>query len=349
MALRILSFTLLFFSYISFAFAQREPYSFLSVIQAGLPNHASYPDIVMQRLPGPNIHQRDLRKFEGAIPLLQFYSNRLIAAGLPAGYAVIPIVESNNSPKALSRVGALGVWQLMPDTARKYGLIVDFYEDERYFISQSTSAAVSHLAYLSRLFDNPIYVLAAYNWGERHVLNFIKQNPKVDPNSFLNSPKLPEETRSYVIKIYELWRSLSILSSDHPLHIYPNVSYLSFDMSPNFVASKGASVQFFLDPIDTFNRERLAPTQYFYSYFQAKIDSRVAGRQKVVNNCSNESVSSYKLYVVLSGDSHERIINKFNVVDSSKKKFISEMKLHPGLVIKVPVSESLSSYYKVAC
>jgi len=349
MILRVLAFILLLSSYVSVAFAQREPYSFLSVIQADLPNQASYPDLVIRGLPSHGSHQRDLVKFESAIPLLQFYSNRLIAARLPAGYAVIPILESNNSPKALSRVGAVGVWQLMPDTAKKYGLIVDFYEDERYLVSQSTSAAVSHLSYLSRLFDHPVYVLAAYNWGERHVLNFIKQNPNANPSFFLSSNKLPEETKNYIQRIYGIWYALSVLSADHPLHIYPNVNYFSMDTSPDFVASKGSSVQVFLNPVHTFNRERLVPNQNFYTYFQSKIGPQSVGRSIIPTKCQNELMANYNLYVVATGDSHARIINKFNVVDPVKRKFISEIILHPGLVIKVPVTESVARYHTEAC
>lgn len=349
MVLRVFAFILLLFSYVSVAIAQREPYSFLSVIQADLPNQASYPELVLRGLPSYGSHRRELTKFESAIPLLQFYSNRLIAAGLPAGYAVIPILESNNSPKALSRVGAAGVWQLMPDTAKKYGLIVDFYEDERYLVSQSTSAAISHLSYLSRLFDHPVYILAAYNWGERHVLNFIKQNPNANPGLLLSSNKLPDETKNYIQRVYGVWYALSVLSVDHPLHIYPNVNYFSMDTSPDFVASKVSSVQVFLNPVHTFHRERLVPNQNFFSYFQSKIDSQSIVRPIIPNKCSNDLMAKYNLYVVATGDSHARIINKFNVVDPVKRKFISEIILHPGLVIKVPVTESVTRYHSEAC
>lgn len=349
MGFRVLIFILLFFSDVSLALAQREPYSFLSVIQADLPHPSSYPDGVIKGLASVSNHRRDLMKFESAIPLLQFYSNRLIAARLPAGYAIIPIVESNNSPGALSRVGAVGVWQLMPDTAKKYGLIVDFYEDERYLVSQSTSAAVSHLTYLSKLFDHPVYVLAAYNWGERHVINFLKQNPTTNPSLFLASPKMPEETRNYVQRIYAIWYALSNLNDNHPLHFYPNVNYFSLDMSPDLAASKNSAVQIFLNPVHTLNRERLVPTHYFYSFFYSKLGSEMSNRPMRSAKCSNESIANYILYVVASGDSHERIIKKFNVTDPVKRKFISEINLRPGLVIKVPVADSVTRYFSEGC
>lgn len=349
MRFRIFAFIFFFFSCVSAATAQREPYSFLSVIQAGLPNPSDYPDSLIRGGAIVSNHQRDLIKFESAIPLLQFYSNRLIASRLSAAYAVIPIVESNNSPKALSRVGAVGVWQLMPDTAKKYGLIVDFYEDERYLISQSTSAAVSHLAYLSKLFDHPVYVLAAYNWGERHVVNFIKKNPNTNPNLFLTSSQLPVETKGYIQKVYGIWHALSILGDSHPLHFYPNVNYFSLDMSSDFIPSKSSAIQIFLNPVHTYNRERLVPTHHFYSFFRANPGFDASNLSKVSTACSNQLISNYNLYVVSSGDSHERIIKKFNVTDPVKKKFISEINLHPGLVIKVPVADSVARYLKEAC
>jgi Transglycosylase SLT domain len=349
MRFRILTFIFFFFSFIPVSIAQREPYSFLSVIQAGLPNPSDYPESLIKGGGIVGNHQRDLIKFESAIPLLQFYSNRLIASRLPSGYAVIPIVESNNSPKALSRVGAVGVWQLMPDTAKKYGLIVDFYEDERYLISQSTSAAVSHLAYLTKLFDHPVYVLAAYNWGERNVINFIKKNPNSNPNLLLASPQLPAETKSYIQRIYGIWYALSDLGAGHPLHFYPNVNYFSLEMSSDFIASKRSAIQIFLNPVNTYNRERLVPTDYFYSFFRDIPGLNAPNISKISTRCSNQLISNYNLYVVAPGDSHERIIKKFNVTDPVKKNFIYEINLHPGLVIKVPVADSVASYPKEAC
>lgn len=337
----------LFLIDISIAYAQREPYSFLRVIQADLPVYANYPDVVIKGLPSPANHQRNLVRFESSLPLLQFYSNRLIAARLSAGYAVIPIIESNNSPQALSGAGALGVWQLMPNTARKYGLIVDFYQDDRYLISQSTVAAVSHLVYLSSLFNHPVYVLSAYNWGERNVLNLIKQTKNL--NSFLNSPKLPAETKDYVQKIYNIWYSLSILDADHALHFYPDVNYFSLDLSSSAYASKVDLIHGYLNPVQTFNAGRLIPTQHFYYFFQSKIGTPVNIRSANFVNCSNESIANYILYVVVSGDSHARIINKFNIIDVNHKKFIYAMKLHPGLVIKVPVIDSAKKYLKEVC
>lgn len=340
-------FIILFLLKAGVASAQREPYSFLKVIQAGMPIYSSYPDSIIKALPNISVQRRELIRFEGALPLLQFYSNRLIAASLPAGYAVIPILESNNSPKALSRVGALGVWQLMPYTAKKYGLIVDFYEDERYSINQSTSAAINHLSYLSNLFAHPVFVLAAYNWGEKNVLNLIKQYP--DPNLFLTSSKLPLETRDYINKVYFLWYALSILDDDHPLHFYPNVNYFSLDMSPSVDHSGVSLIHGYLNPVHTVNRARLVPTIFFHTYFQSKLSMDYNSSSLIAIKCKKELIENYNLYVVKPEDSLVHIINKFNIIDSNQKKFISEITLHPGLVIKIPLNESSRSYLKEAC
>ena len=327
--------------------AQQEPYSFLSVIQAGIPVDFIYSPSILNRLNTANTKNRDLEKFESALPLLQFYANRLISSDLPAGYALIPIIESNNTPKAVSRVGAAGVWQLMPDTATRYGLRVDFYEDERYLVSQATSAATKHIRYLTKLFNHPVYVLAAYNWGEQNVLNLLKTTRSVD--AFMTSSKLPEETRGYVLRVLGFWYSLLSLDADHSLHYYPNVSYFNVDMSSDVNFSSDANIQSFLNPLQSISRERLVPTSFFYTYFQSKVGEAVKRRDSDRTCVNAQSIKNYKVYVVQDGDSHERIIKRFGVVEQELRNEVKSMRLQPGLIVRVPTLDSSRQYGRGGC
>ena len=62
---------------------------------------------------------------------------------LPKGLAYLPVIESAYVPTLTSRAGAHGIWQFMPDTAREYGLRVDWWVDERADPERSTRAAAA--------------------------------------------------------------------------------------------------------------------------------------------------------------------------------------------------------------
>ncbi len=113
--------------------------------------------------------------------------------GLPEELALLPLVESGFNPFAVSRSGAGGIWQLMPFTARRYGLKVGSYLDERFDLVKSTRAAAGYLKDLYRMFGNWELVLAAYNCGEGCVS---RRTKGID---FWRSKwALPEQTRKYV-------------------------------------------------------------------------------------------------------------------------------------------------------
>jgi len=118
--------------------------------------------------------------------------------GIPAELSAVVLVESGGQPAALSPKGARGIWQFMPDTARRYGLFVDRTRDDRTDIEKSTRAAARYLRDLHLRFGNWPLALAAYNAGELAVQGAVKRTGSSDFTAISKTGQIPAETRSYV-------------------------------------------------------------------------------------------------------------------------------------------------------
>jgi membrane-bound lytic murein transglycosylase D len=121
---------------------------------------------------------------------------------LPKGLAYLPVIESAYMPTLTSRAGAHGIWQFMPDTAREYGLRVDWWVDERADPEYSTRAAAAYLRDLYRMFDDWSLALAAYNCGPGRVRRTLAQTGATTFWEMLDAGSLPKETRGYVPTFY---------------------------------------------------------------------------------------------------------------------------------------------------
>jgi membrane-bound lytic murein transglycosylase D len=119
--------------------------------------------------------------------------------GLPEDLALLAVVESSANPSAVSRAGAAGLWQLMPSTARRLGLKVNWLIDERFDVVKSTEAAARYLKELYSQFHRWDLAIAAYNAGPGTILSRLK---KLGVNEFWDLTKLPNETLNYVPKFY---------------------------------------------------------------------------------------------------------------------------------------------------
>jgi membrane-bound lytic murein transglycosylase D len=121
---------------------------------------------------------------------------------LPEDLASLAMIESGFDPAARSAVGALGLWQFMPETGKIYGLVQDRWADQRMSITVATEAAADHLADLNRRFGSWELAMAAYNMGYGGVLQVVR---RYNTNDYWALSKLegslPWETTLYVPKI----------------------------------------------------------------------------------------------------------------------------------------------------
>lgn len=116
---------------------------------------------------------------------------------LPFELRYLPVIESALNPQARSHMGAVGLWQFMPATGKKYGLEVNSLVDERMDPIRSTEAACRFLKALYSIFGDWNLVIAAYNCGPGNVNKAIyRAGGKRDFWSIY--PFLPKETRGYL-------------------------------------------------------------------------------------------------------------------------------------------------------
>ena len=119
---------------------------------------------------------------------------------LPEDLKYVPVAESGLAFRARSPANAEGYWQFMEYTAKRYGLEVDPYVDERRDLTRSTMAAAAYLKDLREEFGSWTTALAAYNWGEQNVARASKEQ---GTESYYDL-YLPEETERYVFRILAL-------------------------------------------------------------------------------------------------------------------------------------------------
>ena len=116
--------------------------------------------------------------------------------GLPVELKYLAVVESDLKTNAVSRVGARGMWQLMPTTARELGLKVTRKYDERTTVYKSTVAAAKYLRSLYAEFGDWLLVMAAYNAGPGTVCHAIHRSGS--KNFWVLQRYLPMESRGHV-------------------------------------------------------------------------------------------------------------------------------------------------------
>jgi membrane-bound lytic murein transglycosylase D len=121
--------------------------------------------------------------------------------GLPEDLAFTAMIESGFNPLAVSRAGAKGLWQFMAATARRYGLRVDQWVDERLDPEKATGAAAAYFRDLHAIFGSWTLAQAAYNAGEMKVLRALRTSGAKDFWPLTRTALLKRETKDFVPQI----------------------------------------------------------------------------------------------------------------------------------------------------
>ena len=128
---------------------------------------------------------------------MPIFEQALETYNLPLELKYLPVIESGLNPKAVSRVGATGLWQFMLATAKNYGLEINSLLDERCDPIKSSYAAANYLSDLYRIFGDWNLVIAAYNCGPDKLTQAIHRAGG-SKDYWKIYPYLPRETRGYV-------------------------------------------------------------------------------------------------------------------------------------------------------
>jgi len=183
-----------------------EPYDLLTKLRFGFSlDHEDNKRIAMERdwfVRHPDYLDRVFARAQRYLP---YITAELERRGLPLELALLPIVESAYDPFAYSHGRAAGLWQMIPGTARRFGIKQNWWYDGRRDVVDSTRAALDYLEYLYEFNEGDwLNAIASYNSGEGNVRKAVRRNRNAGkPDDFWNL-RLSRETSTYVPKLLAL-------------------------------------------------------------------------------------------------------------------------------------------------
>jgi membrane-bound lytic murein transglycosylase D len=277
---------------------------------------------------------------------------------VPLEIKYLSIVESALNPKAVSRMGATGLWQFMYHTGKQYNLKIDSYVDERSDPLKSTAAAAKYMSNMYAVFGDWELVLASYNSGPGNVSKAIRRSG--GKQSYWDIRKyLPKETQGYVpaflatMYLYEYHKEHGIKADKAVVqHFATDTIMIKKQMSFKQIADlldvpvsqlqllnpsyKLNVVPFYHDENHYIRlpREKIAAfvsnEDKMYAYVQHEIDrkenpfeysSTVAKNDENMTETKTISRSKTKYYKVRRGDNLGSIANKYDVDIAEIKKW----------------------------
>lgn len=149
-------------------------------------------------------------------------SKVLIEEGLPEELGYLALIESEFTVTATSHMGAVGLWQFVPATARQYGLRIDQWVDERRDPIKSTRAAAAYLKDLHNYYGRWNLVTAAYNAGQGNIDKALQSSRANDFWDIKGKNRLREETRNFVPKFI----ATALIATDPKKYGFDYIPYL---------------------------------------------------------------------------------------------------------------------------
>ena len=285
------------------------------------------------------------------------FEDALEKEGLPLELKYMPVIESAFRPNAVSRVGAAGLWQIMPKTAKGLGLEVNSLVDERRSPIKSSDAAAKYLKELYNIYNDWSLAIAAYNCGPGNVNKaIIRSGGKKDFWGIYHH--LPRETRGYVpafiaanyIMNYYEEHNICPVAAEIPLATDTivineriNLQQISAVLNTPIEMLRELNPQYRNDivPGNIKPYHLRLPVQLIYAYLNSQ-DSIINYRQEYF--ARQQTVEPAKLeygyHKIRNGESLSSIAKKYHTTVTKLKELngLKNNNIRAGQSIKVPVA-----------
>jgi membrane-bound lytic murein transglycosylase D len=306
---------------------------------------------------GKGSFKRYLERGERYRPLIE---RTFAKHNLPKELYFVGLIESGYHLKAKSHADAVGPWQFIKSTAKRYGLKVRRDVDERRSIIKSTEAAALFFGDLYNIFGSWELALSAYNAGEYGVIRRIRKARTRDFYKLSAMKKLPEETRNYVPKVraaMEVYRNAK--KYNIPIPVYKNDSFKNIKKvtvrRPTYIKDISKQYGVSYKDIKKLNSDlnRNATPSTKYSLMLPHWSQRTAYKPKTIKVSkrsrrisSSSSRTRLKTYRVKKGDNltwiarrNKTTISRIMTLNKLKKRTVNI-----GQKLKIPGDKQKSHY-----
>jgi membrane-bound lytic murein transglycosylase D len=281
--------------------------------------------------------------FDRGLPWRAFILAECEQRGLPRELVYLPALESGYQPRALSRVGASGLWQLMRTTAAPFGLRMDAWLDERRDPVKATEAALAKLSENYRTFRDWPLALAAYNCGAGKLSGILRKAPGLDYWQLRARGLLPRETAGFVPQFLALTRILS-----HPVRHGITVGWDAPPVPARLplgscvdlrLLARAAGVP--LDALVAANPELNLPVTPPSSYgYVLKVPAEHADAVRGALDAATLPLLDVRVHVVAAGDTLSALAKRYGVTVEILLEFnpkVTPRALQVGYRLLVPV------------
>ncbi len=279
---------------------------------------------------------------------------------LPADLFYVGLIESGYNTHIKSHASAVGPWQFIKGTGKRYGLKIDRYLDERRNIYKASHAAANYFKDLYNIFGSWELALCAYNAGEYRIINAIRRGNTRDYRELVKKKLIPRETINYVPKVaaakylYENRKKYGLKTKSVDSSVYLNVDEV--EARKSFSISKvSKSLNISLSKMRILNPEvkndwvavtrrspfkLLLPKGYEGRFANLSFASKPKVASRSVTQSVSRSVSS--VYKVKRGDNLIEISRKFGLPVKKIKRAnkLRSSKIMIGQRLSIPMNVS---------